>query len=288
MTNPFKKNCCDGIYNSFDVHFTSLCDNKCAHCIDMKYGGIKGRKKPNVPAIIDTIISNQQGYDDVLFLGGEPCLFLEELLKCVQAIKKSTSLKVFVTTAVPKICYDEPYLFGKLIQLCDGINLSVQHHDEAVADLIRRTTSKYDRETFYNSLPFKEKIRINLNIVKPYLYTKEDITNCLLHYDKMEFNEIKISEIQHGAEHFVSFEKTFNLKMKSPFYSGCQSYLNMNEIIPEFKTPVLLKRSCFLCESTLKASFMDGIKVAYQYLRPTKEGNYGVIYEDGRLTKQWI
>ena len=27
-----KRNCCDGIYNSFDVHFTSACDNKCAHC----------------------------------------------------------------------------------------------------------------------------------------------------------------------------------------------------------------------------------------------------------------
>ena len=33
-------NCCDGIYNSFDVHFTSACDNKCAHCIDGKFNGI--------------------------------------------------------------------------------------------------------------------------------------------------------------------------------------------------------------------------------------------------------
>lgn len=27
----FRCNCCDGIYNSFDVHFTSACDNKCSH-----------------------------------------------------------------------------------------------------------------------------------------------------------------------------------------------------------------------------------------------------------------
>lgn len=32
-----KCNCCDGIYNSFDVHFTSACDNKCAHCVDGCY-----------------------------------------------------------------------------------------------------------------------------------------------------------------------------------------------------------------------------------------------------------
>ena len=35
----FKKNCCDGIYNSFDVHFTSACDNKCSHCVDACYEG---------------------------------------------------------------------------------------------------------------------------------------------------------------------------------------------------------------------------------------------------------
>ena len=69
-----KVNCCDGIYNSFDVHFTSACDNKCAHCVDLCYKGL-GISKPDVPAIVNTIVSNQQGLDDVLFLGGEPCLY---------------------------------------------------------------------------------------------------------------------------------------------------------------------------------------------------------------------
>lgn len=253
----------------------------------MKYGGIGGTK-PDVNAIVATVQENQAGYDDILFLGGEPCLYLEELVDCTKQIKAFSSLKIFVTTAVPKICLDKLELFYELLQLVDGINLSVQHYKEEVADEIRKTVSKYDRQGFYNSLPYKEKIRINLNIVKPFLYTKEDITNCLKHYDAMGFNEIKISEIQHGINHFVSFTETFNLKMSSPFYSGCQSHLNMNEIIPGFRTPVLLKRSCFLCEETLKASFMDGIKVAYQFLNPTQDGKYGVIYEDGSLTKQWI
>lgn len=38
-----KRNCCDGIYNSFDVHFTSACDNKCAHCSVILWIG--GKKK---------------------------------------------------------------------------------------------------------------------------------------------------------------------------------------------------------------------------------------------------
>ena len=74
-----KCNCCAGIYNSFDVHFTSACDNKCAHCIDKCYDGLN-ISKPDVNAIVKTIVENKEGLDDVLFLGGEPCLYLDELL----------------------------------------------------------------------------------------------------------------------------------------------------------------------------------------------------------------
>lgn len=286
MKNIFEKNCCDGIYNSFDVHFTSLCDNKCAHCIDMQYEGL-GIKKPDIGAITKTIFENQEGYDDVLFLGGEPCLFLEELVECVELIKVSTKLKVFVTTAVPKICYDKRELFIKLIDLVDGINLSVQSHNEEIADTIRRVKSKYDRQTFYNSLPNKHKIRINLNIVKPYLHTKEDIIDCIRHYDAMEFNSIKLSEIQHGKEYFTSFEEVFDIKLGSAYFSGCQKYLDMTKIISGIKTPVLLKRSCFMCEETLTASVMDGVKVMYKALAPPPKTKYGVVYGNGVLTKGW-
>lgn len=283
----FKKNCCDGVYNSFDVHFTSACDNKCAHCIDLKYAGI-GQNKPNVNAIVKTIIESCDGYDDVLFLGGEPCIYLSELVDSVKQIKDKTHLKVYVTTSVPKVCFDNTNLFYELIELVDGINLSVQHYDENVADEIRKVPSKYDRQAFYRSLPHKEKIRINLNIVKPFLYEKEDVTRCLKHYDVMGFNEIKLSEIQHGKEYFISFEGIFGIKMKSPFYHGCQSHIDMSKIIPGFKTPLLLKRSCFMCEETLKASLMDGIKVLYKsYIDTNSRNKYGVIYEDGTISNGW-
>lgn len=280
----FIKNCCDGLYNSFDVHFTSNCDNKCAHCIDLKYEGL-GIKRPNPGAIAKTIIENKEGYDDVLFLGGEPCLYLNELIDCIHIIKQHTNLKVYVTTAVPKICFIQYDKFIHLLEIVDGINLSVQHYKEEIADKIRQTTSTYDRQTFYANLPYKEKIRINLNIVKPFLYTRKDISNCLLHYDNMGFNEIKLSEIQHGKEHFISFEKTFGIKLKSPFYNGCQTYISKD--ITNIHTPVLLKRSCFMCEETLKASLMDGIKVVSKLLIKQLPNKYGVIYEDGSFSKQW-
>lgn len=281
-----KCNCCDGIYNSMDIHFTSACDNKCSHCVDKCFKGFN-IAKPDIKAIVKTIIENQEGYDDVLFLGGEPCLYLDELVDCVRQIKQQTSLKVFVTTSVPKTCKDKYNEFLELLDLLDGLNLSVQHYKEDVADKIRNTISKFDRQSFYSNLPQKHKIRINLNIVKPFLYTKEDISACLRHYDSMGFNSIKLSEIQHGKDVFVSFEKVFGISLKSPYANGCQSYLNMNEILEELKTPVLLKRSCFMCEETLNASISDGVKVLFNLFKSSKN-KYGVIYENGILTKGWV
>lgn len=281
-------NCCDGIYNSFDVHFTSVCDNKCKHCVDMRFSGM-GVKRPDTTAIFNTILDNCEGLDDVLFLGGEPCLFLDDLIYLVNRLRNihPRRIKLYVTTSVPKICYDEKEKFFELIEMLDGINLSVQHYDESTADEIRCTESKYNRQAFYASLPHKEKIRINLNIVKPFLYTRRDITACLYHYDNMGFNSIKLSEIQHGKEFYVSFADTFGIKMDSAYANGCQSYLDTATIFPGITTPVLLKRSCFLCEETLTASLEDGIKMIAGFFRKPKN-KYGVIYGDGTLTKGWV
>ncbi len=281
------KNGCDGIYNSFDVHFTSRCDNECEHCIDMRFSGM-GVSRPDPIAIIKTITDNQEGFDDVLFLGGEPCLYLDELITCCELLRQHTKLKLFITTAVPKICHDQREKFEYLLSIIDGINLSVQHNDEFAADEIRCVKSKYDRQAFYDSLPFKEKIRINLNIVKPYLYTESQIMRCIKHYDGMGFNSIKLSEIQHGKEYFVSFADAFGIKMGSPYFSGCQSYLDNDDVFPGVTTPVLLKRSCFACEETLKASFLDGVKVITKAITKKHNGKYGVVYGNGTLTKGWV
>jgi len=281
-----KCNCCDGIYNSLDIHFTSACDNNFSHCVDKCFNGLN-IFKPNVEAIVETIMRNQEGIDDVLFLGGEPCLYLDELLDCVKQIKQKTALKVYVTTSVPKICKTNYDTFLELLNLLDGLNLSVQHYKEDIADKIRNTISTYDRQNFYSSLPQKEKIRINLNIVKPYLHMKDDITACLRHYDAMGFNSIKLSEIQHGKDVFVSFEEVFGIDLKSPYSNSCQTYLDMDKILSGFKTPLLLKRSCFMCEDTLKASLEDGIKVFINLFKSNKN-KYGIIYENGLLMKGWI
>lgn len=281
-------NCCDGVYNSFDVHFTSACPFNCAHCIDKKYEGL-GIVKPDVDAIVETVVNNCDGVDDILFLGGEPCAFIDELIDCIKKIREKTHLKIYVTTAVPNACITNSDKFYALLELVDGLNISAQHWKEEVADEIRRTDAgkRIDRQRFYRTLPHKDKIRINLNIVKPFLYTKEDITYCLYHYDSMGFNSIKLSEIQHGKDCFVSFEKTFGINLGSAFANGCQTYIDTSKLFPGLKTPILLKRSCFMCEETLNATFSDGVK-AICNLFTSPKNKYGVIYEDGQLKGGWV
>ncbi len=288
-TMCFKKNCCDGIYHSYDVHFTKFCDNKCKYCID-KHCITANCGVPDWEAMSNSIINNQEGFEDVLILGGEPCLFIDELLLFIQAIKKHTNLKVYCTSSVPKTCKDNPN-FIKVLELLDGFNMSVQHYKEDIADKVRNCKSQFDRQAFYRSLLMKEKIRINLNIVKGVLDTKEDINKCLLHYDSFGFNTIKLTELQHAPDSFRSFESIYDIKMKSPYFHGCQTYIDTEKLLGiKMQTPLLLKRSCFLCEETLRASLLDGIKIRWKSKLNKSTDNtshFGVVYEDGTVSNVW-
>lgn len=110
---------------------TSACDNKCAHCVDQCYEGLN-IVKPDVEKISNTILKNKEGLDDALFLGGEPCLFLEVLIECIEKIKASSNLKVYVTTSVPEICYDNRDRFVYSLSILDGLNFSAQHYKEDI------------------------------------------------------------------------------------------------------------------------------------------------------------
>ena len=280
-------NSCDGRYNSFDVHFTSECDNKCKHCIDRRTPG-KGIKKPDAHAIAKTIIENAEGRDDVMFLGGEPCLYLKELCDCIRMIKQETTLKCYVTTSVPRTCCIQYPKFLELLEIADGVNFSVQHYREEVADRVRCTRSTFDRQEFYAHLPHKEKVRININLVKPYLCERDEVLACLKPYDDLGYRYIKLAELQYAGDAYASFEQIMGIKMKSPYAHGCQQDIDMSQYIPGFQARVQLKRSCFCCEKTLKAGFWDGVKVIGKTLCPPKGGHYSVIYEDGSIYNGWI
>jgi len=277
-------NSCDGKYKSIDVHFTSNCPHSCKWCVADK---IKPHNdgKPNPDAILKSIISNDEGdKEDVLIMGGEPFLYPEELLELVKGIKRCTALKVYITTSMPAIIdvYDSNTLHD-ILAWADGLNISIQHYDEAIADKMRGTKSEFDRQGLYENMPFKNKIRININLVKGYLDTWKDIVECVKHYDRMRFNAIKISELQHKPEWYVNFEEIFKVELDAPFSRGCQTVLTAPEL-KDITTPIILKRSCYLVESSLKPS-EDCIKKYNEYKADNK---FMVIYEDGTVANRWI
>jgi hypothetical protein len=74
---------------------------------------------------------------------------------------------------------------------------------------------------------------------------------------------------------------------KSAYFHGCQTYLKEHKNLPKLNTPILLKRSCFMCEDTLKAQPIDITKTIYKaFTKPNN--NYNVVYGNGKLEKGWI
>jgi len=293
-----KCNCCDGIYKSIDVFFTSKCDNRCRHCIDklcqekrianglsILYG------KPDSTNIAKTIIENSEKFEDVLFLGGEPLLYIKELLDCIMQIKNNTNLKCYVTTSMPKIAaIDNNEILWKLLDVIDGMTISVQHHNEYIADEIRQTTSKYDRHAFYKSIPnrFKKKIRIAANLVKKYFTSKDDVINLVKTYENFGFSYFKLTELQHAELDFVSFEDLFDIHMKSPYAYGCQTKIDLSQYGIKHDIEVLLKRSCFLVEESRNASIADGLKILYKKMFKCNNGMFMLVDNIGNKHSSWI
>ena len=89
------------------------------------------------------------------------------------------------------------------------------------------------------------------------------------------------------------FKELTPISTKDPYWNNVVLYMPMNGAnngtsFPDYKGKLLLKRSCFLCEETLKASSMDGIKSIYRLLTPKPKNKYAVIYENGLINKGWV
>jgi Thiamine biosynthesis enzyme ThiH and related uncharacterized enzymes len=287
----WQKNACDGTYKSLDVHFTNVCDNACTFCINNGSATINDGK-PDWRSMVKTILERRADFEDVLILGGEPCLFLDELMLFVTEIKKQTSLRIYCTSSVPKTCFDNKDKFYALLEALDGLNISAQHYLESKADCIRQRKSQYDRQSFYAELPHKDKIRINLNLVKGFLDSKEEIIACLQHFDAMGFHEIRLTELQHAPKEYVSFEDMTGARLQNPYSGGCQTLINPLATLGVYtNAKIILKRSCFVCEPSRNANLRDFAKLAWKIITfPGRSfsGEYGILYEDGRTASNWL
>ena len=281
-------NTCDQICNELQIHFTKSCPNRCPFCVDALNKGLEKRlKEPDVDAIYKRILCYKDNIESVCISGGEPMLFILHLLKLVMLLKQNTNLKVYIISSIPDICFKQRNIFKKVLELCDGLAISPQHYKEDIADKMRGHKSTFDRQAFYAEMPYKEKISINLNMVKPYLCEKDDILACIKHYNEMGFRDIKLVELFNMESMYVNFEETFDVKLKSPFAHGCKTEFDITPWIPSYEGKFTLKRTCFLVNNLLHANLSDMFKAATRKLFENKY-YFGVVYEDGSIHPYWI
>lgn len=284
----YNVNACDQICNELQIHFTKSCPNKCPFCIDATNKGLNvGCAVPRVEKIYERVMEFKDNIDSICISGGEPMLFITQLLSLIKMVKESTSLKVYVISSIPKNCYSYPNTFNEILELIDGLAISPQHYKEEIADQMRGHKSKFDRQAFYAALPHKEKITMNINMVKPYLYTKDEIIACVKHYNDLGFKDIKLVELFNMEEMYVNFEETFGVKLKSPFGHGCKTEFDITPWIPSYEGRFTLKRTCFLVNRLLHANLSDMFKAATRKFFE-KPYYFGVVYEDGSIHPYWI
>ena len=281
-------NTCDQICNELQIHFTKSCPNRCPFCVDSLNKGLEKRlKEPDVSAIYKRILCYKDNIESVCISGGEPMLFMLHLLELVMLLKQNTNLKVYIISSIPDICFKQRNIFKKVLELCDGLAISPQHYKENIADKMRGHKSTFDRQAFYAEMPYKEKISININMLKPYLCEKDEIIACIKHYNEMGFRDIKLVELFNMEEMYVNFEEMFDVKLKSPFAHGCKTEFDITPWIPTYEGKFTLKRTCFLVNNLLHANLSDMFKAATRKLFENKY-YFGVVYEDGSIHPYWI
>ena len=284
----YNVNTCDQICSELQVHFTKSCPNKCPFCIDATNRGLENKATiPHIGAIYKRILKYKDNIESVCISGGEPMLYMSDLLALIMLLKENTNLKVYVITAVPENCYKYKNLFKLILERCDGMAISPQHYNEEIADQMRGHKSTFDRQAFYAEMPYKEKVTMNINMVKPYLCEKDEILKCIEHYNKMGFKDIKLVELFNMEKMYVSFEETFDVKLKSPFGHGCKTEFDITPWIPSYEGKFTLKRTCFLVNKLLHANLSDMFKAATRKLFE-KKYYFGVVYEDGSIHPYWI
>lgn len=291
----FKSKCnsCDGIYeDSADIRFTKICDNKCDFCIEKNGISFDCSCKPNVKELIKSTIKSGKG--DILILGGEPFLYPNELLEYIKGIKYAVNT-IYITTSIPYTFKDEKYYstICEILEIIDGLNVSFQHFDSEVNNSILNASNKFNRIDAISKYTEKyaNKMRISINLVKGYI---DNYDSLFKFYETMNYigvKHIKINELQHSEDLYVSYERDIiKSKMKSAYSYGCQTEIIFDKF-SNIKTT--LKRSCFLVENSNKAYFVDLLKGLYIKILNIKnlklKTGHTVIYENGFVSKNgWI
>ena len=265
-----------------ELHFTNKCDNKCVYCTAQQTNVENSNGVPNADSILKSLNTIKDPIQ-VAILGGEPCLYINELYDVVKRIKTETNKPVFISSSIPITCYNNKELFFKILDEVDNFNLSAQHYDNEIADKLRGTTSTYNRWEFYKEMSrYSDKISVSFNIVKGFLDNKESICRCIREFASIGYKKFQLNEIAHNDKFYIGFDKVFGVRLKSAYSYGCMSTLD-NNLLGINNVEVILRRACFLATNMVNVTASDTLKAFVKIFRPAP--NTYSISGNGKFNK---
>lgn len=272
-----KINCCDGIYSSLDVRFTKNCDNSCSFCIEKR--GLDSLGQTNIDKMVESV--KNSGIKDILILGGEPFINPNKLLDFVSKIRPIVD-KIYITTALPISFILKQEICNQIIDQIDGLNISIQSIDNNKNIEVLQASSSHDRIKLLQKLLARnsDKIRVSINLLRGGIDNKEKLDETINFLQKIGCKNLKINELQNSSQNYVSYEKIMGIKLNSPFSGGYQTKIQNQSM------NIILKRSCFLTENSLNASWKDLFKTIFNLFR-WQTNKFAVMYENGSITNNW-
>lgn len=285
-----KINSCDGLYgNSLDVRFTKACDNACPFCIERNGIGTCGH---GTDVDMLTEMTFASGKTSVLILGGEPLLEMEKAYRYVYALRhrfESKIREIYLTTSLPYTIISGKKTFDRLMPMLTGLNVSLEHYDWSENNRLMNASSDHNRINLLRYIcgnpDWALKTRVSLNLSKQGIHTASEINRFLSEMERIGVQQVKINELQHAEDMYVSFEDAYGLKLPSPYSNGCQTQINLpgHEALE-----ITLKRSCFIVEKSRKATLQDLCKVIYKRTHKATPARNNVLYENGTLQDKWL
>lgn len=258
-----QNSCVDCKNNGVNIKITNTCNCNCDFCIEK--GGLVTEEKP-----VETLIeaTNMLDFESVLILGGEPLLYphLEEYLKGVK------NKRIYLTT-------NGTMLTDKMAEMLSGyltgINISIHHYTEQENQRIYKYPN-YSFDNIRSAIKIFNKhevpVRINSNLVKGVLDTREEVTSMIYFARFLGASSIRFAEMQHCEGLWVDSSILFEGLPQNPYVDGCEKVVYE---IEGFKATV--KMTCGFVNS-LKERPND----------PTRKQNQRrVIYPNGEILDGW-